>query len=229
MNRTPDALPGEVIAQLAALRLQVERPLIISDADEVLLQFVRALESYLGEQGLKLELGSFALTGNIRDRATGTALPGLQVRELLQLFFEERTGHIDAVEGAAAALSALARQAQIVVVSNVPFHLAETRQRNLARHGMDYPVIANSGSKGAVVARLAGAIRAPVFFLDDIPRNLASVAEHATEVVRMHFVADPRLARLLGPAEHSHVRLDTWPEARQYIERRLSEGGGPCA
>lgn len=229
MSGTRDSLPEEVLEQLATLRLQAERPLIISDADEVLLQFVRALEAYLDEQGLKLELGSFALTGNIRDRATDTALPGPDVRELLQLFFEERTGHIDAVDGAAEALSVLARRAQIVVVSNVPFHLAEARRRNLERHGMDYPVIANSGGKGAVVARLAAAVRAPVFFLDDIPRNLASVAEHAAQVVRMHFVADPRLARLLGPAEHSHVRLDTWPEARRYIEGRLSEAAAPCA
>jgi len=219
-------LPDEVRQQLDMLSLEAERPLIISDADEVLLQFVRALESYLDEQGLVLRLGSFALTGNIRDRATDTALPGPEVRDVLQGFFEARTGHIDPVEGAAEALAALARRAQIVVLSNLPFHLAEARRRNLERHGMDYPVIANSGGKGAVVAEIAAAVRAPVFFLDDIPRNLASVAEHAAHVVRMHFVADPRLARLLGPAEHSHVRLDTWPEARQYIERRLAEGDG---
>ena len=83
-NTLPGALPEEIRRQVTALRLHAERPLIISDADEVLLQFVRALEDFLDAEGLHLALTSFALTGNIRRRATDEALPGPEVRELLR-------------------------------------------------------------------------------------------------------------------------------------------------
>lgn len=212
----------EVRRQVAALQLMPERPLILCDADEVLLRFVEALERFLEERDLRLDLTSFALTGNIKNRRSGQALPPAQVRDLLADFYEHRTGTIAPVAGAAESLAALARQAQVVVVSNVPLHRLAARRRNLRRHGMDYPVIANVGSKGGAVRLMAEAVDAPTFFLDDIPRNLASVAAEATEVVRLHFVADPRLARLVPPAEHCHVRIDTWPEARAYIEARLN-------
>ena len=42
---------------------------------------------------------------------------------------------------------------------------------------MDYPVIVGSGLKGPAVAWLTRHIDAPVFFLDDIPHNIDSVAE----------------------------------------------------
>jgi len=226
MPRTGDAIHIEVRRQVSALSLQADRPLILCDADEVLLRFVEALEAYLEECGLALELTSFALTGNIKDRRNGESVPAAEVRRLLADFYEHRTGTIGPVAGAAEALSALARQAQIVVVTNVPLHRAEARRQNLRQHGMDYPVVANIGSKGGAVGLLAQAVEAPVFFLDDIPRNLASVAAEAAEVVRLHFVADPRLARLVAAAEHCHARLDTWPEARAYIEAHLA-GANP--
>lgn len=211
----------EVRRQVAALALDPGRPLIACDADEVLLRFVEALEAYLDEQALELALTSFALTGNIRHRRSRQPLPAEEVRRLLAAFFEHRIDDIGPVAGAAEALAGLSRRAQIVVVSNVPLHRAGARAANLRRHGMDYPVVANSGAKGGAVALLAEAAAAPAFFLDDIPRNLESVATLAGDVVRLHFVADPRLARLLPPAAHCHVRLDTWPEARAYIEARL--------
>ena len=66
---------------------------------------------------------------------------------------------------------------------------------------------------------------APVFFLDDIPHNLASVAEAAPEVIRMHFIADPRLAALIPPASDCHFAGSSWPEARRFIEARLDAAG----
>ena len=194
---------------------------MVSDADEVLLQFVRALESYLEEVGLYLDLKSFALTGNIKDGRTHEALEGTAVKRLLGEFFQHRVETVQPVEGAAEALAALARQAQIIVLSNIPLSGLEARRRGLRSHGMDYPVVANAGPKGGALALLTDLVSAPIFFLDDIPGNISSVAERAARVTRMHFVADPRLARLLEPAEDCHVRLDTWPDARAFIEARL--------
>ena len=218
MNDAACEISEAVRNQVAALTLMRDRPLILCDADEVLLRFVEGLEAYLKEHDLVLELTSFALTGNIKNQQSGQPLAAAQVRRLLTAFYEHRTGDLAPVAGAAEALAALARQAQIVVISNLPLHRVQVRQQNLRSHGMDYPVIANAGSKGNVVALIARAVEAPVFFLDDLPGNLASVAAMAAHVIRLHFVADPRLARLVPAAEHCHARLDTWPEARTYIQ-----------
>ena len=212
--------------QIAEIDIDSSRPLLITDADEVLLQFVRALEAHLRSNALYLDLTSFALTGNIKRQSDDQALSSTEVRRVLSGFFEERTEHVAPVDGAAEALAALSRRTRIVVLSNIATHLGPARQRGLARHGMDYPVIANSGPKGPSVrhlARLAGP--APVFFLDDIPGNHESVAASADNVIRLHFVADPRLARLVQTAESAHARIDDWPGARAFIEAHLDGTG----
>lgn len=218
-------LHDDVRPQIEALPLDRSRPLVITDADEVLFAFVRGLERYLNREGYELHLESFALTGNIRRAGNGDVVPGPEVRGLIQDFFDRHTEDLEPVNGAADALSALAARAQILVLSNVPLGQRAARQRALRRHRMDYPLIANIGTKGAAVATMARAVDAPVFFLDDIPHNITSVAEAAADVIRLHMVADPRLARLLDKSADAAARIDDWPTMQAYIEDRLSAAG----
>ncbi len=221
----PLALDEDVLAQIEALTLTRGRPLIVSDCDEVLMQFIAGLELYLETQGLWLDLKSFALTGNIKRRDTGEPLPAADMPALLKNFFASSTHSLIAVPGAAEALKALSLRAQIVVLTNVPLADKETREKNLAAHGMDYPVIANKGLKGGAVKRLAERVEAPVVFLDDIPHNIASVAAAHAPTHRVHFIADPRLAKLLGPSEHSHFHTTDWALAHDFISARLDDDG----
>lgn len=218
-------LHEEVARQLGELRLEPGRPLLITDADEVVLQFVAALELFLASRGLYLDLASYALTGNIRRTGSGEPEPAERVKALLAAFFEERVEHILPVPGAAEALAALSGRAQVLVLSNVPLARREARRRALQAHGMDYPVVANHGAKGAAVAEIARRIEAPVVFVDDIPSNIASVARAAPETIRLHFIADRRLARLAPPCPECHGRRDDWPSARAFIEAELAARG----
>jgi hypothetical protein len=220
-----DVLHADVREQLKSLKLDPSRPLIVSDADEVIFAFVRGLEAFLLDNGHFLDLKSFALSGNIRDSETGEPVSATDVKQLIEGFFDQRTEQIEPVDGAAEALTALSERAEVLVLSNVPLHRREARSRALAKHGMDFPLIANIGTKGGAMAFLVRQREAPVFFLDDIPHNIASVARTAADVIRLHFVADPRLRRLLGAAEDAHERIDDWPQARGYIESRLAEFG----
>ena len=222
---TEAVLHEEVRAQLSGLALDARRPLVLTDADEVVLQFVVALELYLAERALYLDLSSYALTGNIRRVGDGAAESADAVKALLADFFDERVEHVLPVPGAAAALAALSSRAQVVVLSNVPFGRREARQRALKAHGMDFPVIANHGAKGAAVAEIVRRMAAPVVFIDDIPSNLASVARAAPETIRLHFVADARLARLSPPCPECHGRHDDWTSARAFIEAQLAARG----
>jgi hypothetical protein len=107
------------------------------------------------------------------------------------------------------------------VLTNLPMAQRNERQINLREHNMDYPVIVGSGLKGPAVSWLSQRMQAPVFFLDDIPHNINSVASHAPETSRIHMVADPRLSKLIEPADGASSRIDTWPEAQNWIADRL--------
>ncbi|WCL55697.1 hypothetical protein [Gimibacter soli] len=208
-------------AEAIAASLNPAKPLLILDADEVLLRFMEALEVYLLSEGYELRLTSFAITGNVYDRHGGIVAPE-HVRELLSSFFAARTRHIEPVKGAAEALASLSADWQIVVLSNVPAPQREARAENLAGHGMPYPVIASKGGKGEFVATLTAGRSAPAVFVDDLPPHHASVARHAPATHRLHMVADPRLAALLPPAPDAHTRIDDWAAAHDHI-RKLAE------
>ena len=86
---------------------------------------------------------------------------------------------------------------------------------------MDYPLLINSGPKGAVVAALAARTRAPSAFVDDLIVNLDSAAEAAPAVHRFQLVADRRLAALAPSNPDRHPRIDDWPSLRRAIARVL--------
>jgi hypothetical protein len=224
MSQGPDSmppLPAPVAEQIAGLTFTTGQPLIIVDADEVLFYFMRGLEIFLTGRDLYFDWASYALYGNIRQRADDQPVAAELLHPLLQHFFAEATENLEPVDGAAAALAALSAKGRVLVLSNVPMSAREARRRALQRHGMDFPLIANSGPKGPAVAALIARANAPAAFIDDIPHNHASVAQLAPAVHRLHFIADPRLAALLGPAADCHHRADSWPDLQQLIARLL--------
>jgi hypothetical protein len=218
-------LHPEVEPQLAALTLDPAKPLVITDADEVLFLFMRELETYLDTRGMYFDWASYALSGNLRHRVDNTPVALERVPAMIEDFFEHHTDVLSPVPGAAESLSTLASRAQVIVLSNIPPKQRARRARTLARHGMDYPVVANVGAKGLPVRHLAERVSAPVFFLDDSPRNLKSVALAAERVERLHFVADARLHKLLGPVTEHHLSTTEWSEALAFIEGRLAAQG----
>jgi len=215
----------EVAEQLSTLDVIEGRPLIVTDADEVLFLFMADFESWLQSLGYRFDWSSYALAGNIRERASDRPIGQDEVRPLLDGYFVDRTSHVPPVPGAAEGLARLAQRAQIVVLSNLPLAQRSERAARLAAVGMAYPLVANSGAKGPAVAALAARARAPVVFLDDSPLNIASVRKRLADAWCIHFVADPRLARLSGPAPEGDVHLGDWPAAVDWIEARLAAAG----
>ena len=216
----------DVFEQIEALPIEARRPLIVTDADEVLFVFMADFERYLDENGHYFDWSSssYALLGNIRRRSDREAVDWDTTKRLLDGFFDARTAVMDAAPGASESLATLNRRAQIVVLSNLPHTRRPERSRALELSGMDYPLISNEGPKGPAVQALATRVEAPVFFIDDAPTHHESVAEHAKAVRRLHMVADSRLARIV-PAADSHHRVDDWPGARAIIEAELSAAG----
>ncbi len=207
--------------QIDRVVLDTDRPLIISDADEVLFQFVRGLEAFLETAGLYLDLSSFRLSGNIKNKTTNETYPIDDVPNLLAEFFAERTRHLEVVEGAQNVLNSLRGDAQIVVLTNVPAEQKADRVSALERNGLDFPVIANSGDKGPAAAYLATRVEAPIVFIDDIPPNLDSVKQHANHIHCVHFVSHPRLSELIEAMDFEHPRAKSWMELDKIIRDHL--------
>jgi len=213
-------LSEEVSNQIETLELDPDRPLVISDADEVLLQFMRQFEIYLDRNDMWIDLSSFRLQGNIKYKGSDEAVD-MTNRNIIDDFFAAETLNFSPVEGAAEALNALSKEAQIIILTNLPLAQKSERQINLSKHGMDYPVIVGSGLKGPAVKNLGEKINAPLFFLDDIPHNINSVAEYVPTSGRIHMIADPRLSKLIGAAEGASARIDQWQEAQAWILDKL--------
>jgi hypothetical protein len=216
-------LSESIRTQIDELSLDSNRPLLLCDADEVLFQFVRGLERHIETQGFHLDLISFSLFGNIKHAVSGEVASRDQVAGLLKGFFATQLPTLDPVPGAAKALAAIAEDAQVVVLTNTPPPRRADRAEALVRGGMPYPVIANEGAKGAAAGAIAGAHKAPVVFIDDIPHNIDSVLEAVTHAKGIHFVADPRLRPMIPKAPSALHRVDEWPEAEPLIRAALQE------
>jgi FMN phosphatase YigB (HAD superfamily) len=150
----------------------------------------------------------------------GSALLDVEVTALLEEFRSD-LDWLEPVEGAQQALAALNDEVKIVVLTNIAPAQAPARARNLKRLGFDFPLVANAGPKGPAVKAIAGRAAARAWFIDDIPQHLASAAEHAPQVVRIHLVGDSRLKPLLPPSPHANLYADDWPAAASFILERL--------
>ncbi len=210
---------GSVIAEPDSIALS-GRPLLILDADEVLFMFVDGFMNFLESRGCYLDLTSYRLHGNVKTRADNSVVANQEVTRLLDIFRADLDS-LAAAEGAQTILDGLSREMDVVVLSNVSPAQAEPRLRNLAAAGLPFPLIANTGPKGPAVKTLAARGGKPAFFVDDIPSHLASVAEEAAEVFRIHFISDDRLKPLLPASTHAHLRADSWHEIEDFVRSKL--------
>ena len=214
-----------VTPQLDGIELSPDLPLIICDADEVLFQFAAHLDLYLEQRGMYLDLTGYPGGTGIRRTDDNSMMERAEMPAFIDIFFETETELMAPVPNAAESLAKLSERAQVMVLSNLPIQYREARTRALRKHGMDYPLIANIGLKGAPVRHLEAQVSGPVFFLDDTSQNIESVHEVADDVYLIHFVHDPRIKAKITAATGSHHHTDDWLSAHDYIEQKLSKHG----
>jgi hypothetical protein len=203
----------------------MNRPLLITDCDEVLLHMVSHFDAWLDEAhaiDFAFESGTFA--GAMTDKASGEMVAEERVWPLLEQFFREEMHRQTIVPGAVEALGRIAEIADIVILTNLGDEAHPWRVEQLAAHGIAHEVVCNRGGKGIPARKIIerfGATRTA--FVDDLPVHHASVAKHAPEVHRLHMIAEPRLAPAIPPAEHAHARIDDWPTATDWLLQRLRD------
>jgi hypothetical protein len=207
----------ETLAQLANLNIDENRPVVISDVDEVIVHFTRDLESYIAGKGMWLNPRSLALAGNILRVEDGSPVAHHDVSDLIDDFFAERTAEMQPIDGAVASLQAISQNANLVMLTNLPHFAGDARRRNLAALGLNYTVITNSGPKGPALKNIAARTKHPAVFIDDSPMFIQSAFEYVPQLNLVHFVQDERFAVHMPQPDFAHFRTPSWTAALPHI------------
>lgn len=199
------------------------RPLLITDCDEVLLHFIQPFHGWVGEvHDMEFGLTRHDFFNDIRRRACGSPIAPSEGWAIFNQFFTDEMHRQPMAAGAAEALGAIAAQADVVVLTNLPDDYEALRQDQLHGHGIPYRVKCNRGPKGPALKRLLEEFQpTAAVFVDDLAEHHASVAEVAPDVHRLHMVVEPLLAPHIPIAPAAHARIDSWREARPWIMDRL--------
>jgi len=205
------------------------RPLLVTDCDEVLLHMVAPFRDWLAEaHDIVFELVGGDFGRALKHRDSGALVEAGHVWTLLNGFFDTEMDRQTPFAGAVEALTALAGHADIVVLTNLLDHRRDSRARQLARVGLDLPVVCNQGGKGEPLARIV-AEYAPsmVLFIDDLPQHHQSAAEHVPDSWRLHMVGEAELAPHITCAHragYAHARIDRWDAALPWLLERIAAG-----
>ncbi len=208
-------------AQLSELQIE-NAPLIVCDIDEVVLHFLKPFRTFLQKNGYILHSNDYSLKNNIREKSSDRPASAGMTRSMVADFFQAEIDRQPIVEGARETLDSLSRHAQVIFLTNIPHDLGHRRRDALDSHGLPHPLITHSGPKGPTVARLAERTSADIFFLDDSPPNLLSVAETARNIHLIQFVADDVFFQLAPELSGIHLKTRTWEDVGTYIGRHVS-------
>jgi hypothetical protein len=201
----------------------MNRPLLVTDCDEVLLHMVVPFADWADEvHALHFDLDSDDFSYALRHKACGTLVEKESIWPLLQDFFKTEMHRQMPINGAIAAMTAIAEVADIVVLTNISNDEREGRISQLRAVGIDAPVICNSGPKGEPLARIVAEYNPSVaVFVDDLGMHHDSAAEHVPDIWRLHFVGEPKLTAKIPTARGAHARIDDWDLAKNWILARF--------
>ncbi|OHV89182.1 hypothetical protein [Mesorhizobium sp. ORS 3428] len=198
-----------------------DRPLLVLDVDDVILEFIRPFPRYLLSRGFGLTLASFRLTGNIAETASGRLIEQAEVSALLGDFFDAQADWQGVIDGAAEALATLGQHAEIVLLTAMPHKHRAVRRAHLDALGLTYPLLTTEMAKGPAIAKLRGANGRPVAFVDDQPANLLSARSSVADAHLFHLMADNALRAFLPPTPDDIIAVDNWREAAPKIASAL--------
>jgi len=198
-----------------------DRPLLVLDVDDVVLEFIKPFPHYLKSRGFGLTLASFRLTGNIAETASGRLIEQSEVTALLGDFFDAQADWQSIADGAADALAMLGRSAEIVMLTAMPHKHRAVRRAHLDALGLDYPLLTTEMAKGPAIAKLRGAKGRRVAFVDDQPSNLVSARNSVADAHLFHLMADNSLRAFLPPTPQDIISVENWREAPPRIAAAL--------
>ncbi|WP_108789170.1 hypothetical protein [Erythrobacter sp. Alg231-14] len=204
----------------------MNRPLIISDCDEVILYMVKHFKDWLEDsQGVNFNLEGQNFGEALRWKESGDLLEPSDIWKKLGGFFDTEMDSQLPIPGAVDALNALTEHADVVVLTNLVDFRRDQRAEQLAAQGLHAKVYTNQGPKGPALKKIIEEFEpSRAVFIDDLAQHHQSVRETTPDVMRLHFCGEPMIASAIDCAHQSgnaDARIDEWEKALPWLIERV--------
>ena len=173
--------------QIENINIFPDQPLVLIDADEVLVHFAVPFRNYLRQRGFGLELNGYTLHDVILDRESNLFVDPQTARDLVVSFIKEETHRQPATEGAVESVHDISKSAQIIIISNVPRYAHEARLKNFQELNLPFPFVSNEGQKGPALKQICDQVKKPAVFIDDNASQIASAKKFVPDLYRFYF------------------------------------------
>ena len=206
----------------------MNRPLIISDCDEVLLYMVSPFRDWLDEeQGIEFQMGTNDFSQALRWQENGEVLAPEEIWRMLGKFFDTEMHRQSPIPGAIEGINALGEKADVVILTNLVDKRQQMRTEQLADHGLDARVFTNQGPKGPALQKILDEYNpTKAIFIDDLAQHHRSARETIGSITTLHLCGEPMLAPHIDCAHtsgHADARIDTWDHALPWLMGELEK------
>lgn len=209
------------LKQIKNLNIDSEKPLLIFDADEVLVLFASHFSQFLNKRGWRLNLKGYRLDDAIEHIEQGHVADKVTYQNLIDHFIDKETSNQPEATGASASLRKFKNYAEIIILTNVPHRAYSKRIKNLSALKMNYPTVSNSGLKGPALQEISKLTQNICVFIDDNPFQIASAAKFTPHIHRFHFSACDLVKTTMPYSEEATHRPSSWHELNQLINQLL--------
>ena len=210
---------ADTFTQIENLLVDPLKPLLIVDADEVLVLFASHFSTFLRKLGWDLKLKGYRLDDAIINLDDGHIANTATYQNLISSFIRQETKRQPEAIGASKVLNNFQPRANIVILTNVPNTSYMDRVTNLKNHNMRYPIISNIGPKGPALSKLKKLTNNICIFIDDNPFQINSAAQHVPDCYRFHFTACDIVKKTMPVSEGATHRPNTWPEIEKLLNK----------
>lgn len=194
-----------------------DRPTVICDVDEVVIEFLTPFRNFLNSQNLNLVSDSFALNGNVISQESGIAVDSQMVSHMIDELFANQKTWQTPVPTAAKNLHELSNVTNIIFLTAMPPDHYTVRRELLDSFDMPFPLFATNDAKGPLIKQLTKDKEHPSFFIDDMIYNHTSTKEHSPKTHNIHIMANEEF-RAISPKVHPDTyEAADWSEIKDFV------------
>ena len=197
------------------------RPLIVCDIDEVVLEFLTPFQSFLLAQDKELRANSFALHGNIFDLNSNTAVENQKVSSLIEDFFADQLNWQMLLPDVDLVLKELSQDMDVIFLTAMPPHHFEKRKTLLEQFELTFPLIATEDAKGPILKDANALVDDHVFFIDDMIYNHHSVAEHAPDTHHISIMGNQEFKAIAPDLDDYIYDAENWADLKNHIQSKI--------